>query len=278
MKTILINSHVHSTGSDGKLTPEEMTKEAINAGLSYICFCDHYKRPEAFRKSKENFDYEAYVNEIKRLQKKYKDKIEIAFGTEIDWFEKYQDWISNEVGNHKNRYDMIIGSIHYLFDGNEYHPLDSTKETWEKVADKVGIKEFVMEYYNQLRLMIKSNLFNCIGHFDIIKIYNKDFRLFNEQEDWYKEEVLKTLDEAAKLKICIEINTHGFKKEVGVQYPSEWILKEMNKRNIPITISSDAHRTGEIGDRLFDAYNLARKAGYESIVKFKNRKMIREKL
>ncbi|MBU2523433.1 MAG: histidinol-phosphatase HisJ [Nanoarchaeota archaeon] len=285
MKHILINSHVHSTGSDGKLAPEDMVKEAIAAGISYICFCDHYKRPEAFRKLSSHhgpfnyeFDYGAYVNEIRGLQKKYKDKIEISLGTEMDWLEGYEEWTANEIKDHKKLYDQIIGSVHYVLFGKEYLSINTTPEKWMEIANGIGMKEFVGKYYHLLRVMIKSNFFTCLGHLDMVKIYNKDSRLFNEQDEWYKKEVLKTLDEAAKAKICIEINTHGFKKDVGAQYPSEWILKEMKKRNIPITISSDAHRTGEINDKLIEAFALARKAGYKSIMKFKDRKMIEVKI
>ena len=283
-KRRLINSHVHSTGSDGKLTPEEMIKEAIESGISYLCFCDHYRRPEEFKggrrknKSIKKFNYEDYVNNIKGLSKKYKSKIEICFGTEVDWFEEFKDWIKNEIKDFGNRYDLIIGAIHYLKIGTEYYPIDATPELWEEVADKIGIKRYIKEYYKQLRLMVRSRLFDCIGHFDIIKIYNKNSELFDENEGWYKEEILKTLDEASKTGICIEINTHGFKKLVGAQYPSKWIIKEANKREIPITISSDAHRTGEVGDKLEDAIKIAKKSGYDSIVKFNNHEFIEIKI
>jgi len=275
----LINSHVHSTGSDGKLTPEEMINEAIKSKIGYICFCDHYRRPEEFLRMKGktsgNFDYEGYVNSIKELAKKYKDKIEVCFGTEIDWFEEFKPWISNEIKMFGKRYDLIIGSIHYLKIGKEYYPIDATPELWEEVANKIGTKKYVKEYYNQLRLMVKSELFDCVGHFDLIKIYNKNSELFNENESWYKKEILKTLDEVAKTGICIEINSHGFKKPVGHQYPSEWIIKEIAKRKIPITISSDAHRTGEVGDKLKEVFKMARKEGYKSVMKFKNHKMVK---
>ena len=52
----------------------------------------------------------------------------------------------------------------------------------------------------------------------------------------------------------------------------------MKKRNIPITISSDAHWPGQVGDRLDKAISLARKAGYKEIVKFRKHKQIKIKI
>jgi histidinol phosphatase-like PHP family hydrolase len=40
---IKINFHMHSTGSDGKMKPEEVVQEAIAAGIKYMCFTDHYE-------------------------------------------------------------------------------------------------------------------------------------------------------------------------------------------------------------------------------------------
>ena len=41
-----------------------------------------------------------------------------------------------------------------------------------------------------------------------------------------------------------------------------------------MTISSDAHRTGEVGDKLKKVVRLAKDAGYKSIMKFKGGDMI----
>jgi len=144
---------------------------------------------------------------------------------------------------------------------------------WEEISKKIGIENLVKEYYRQVRLMIKSRLFDCVGHLDLIKIYNKDSELFDENAEWYRDAIFETLDVAKEAGICIEVNTHGFVKGIGEQYPSEWILGEIKKRKIPITTSTDAHREGEIDDKLKEMMKLAKKIGFKSIVKFKGHKM-----
>jgi len=273
-----INSHVHSKASDGSLTQEEMIKEAIKEKVRYICFCDHYRKPSRYLKLKGKkigkFDYIGYMKKVKQLAEKYKDKIEVAFGTEMDWIEEFKDWTKKEIRKYGKRYDLIIGSVHYLKYKDKYIPFDAGFDFWKDISNKLGMKTLIKEYYKQIRNLIKSGLFDCIGHFDYIKLYNEKSCLFDEKESWYKQEVLKTLDIARKKGICIEINTHGFVKRVKEQYPSFWIMKEMKKRNIPITISSDAHHSGQVGDRLDKAISLARKAGYKEIVKFRKHKKI----
>lgn len=127
-------------------------------------------------------------------------------------------------------------------------------------------------------LLIKSNLFDAIGHFDVIRMWSETLSKELEKEQWYKEEVIKTLDLAKEKKIVIEINTGGWRRLCKEQYPSFWILIEMRKRNIPITICIDSHYETEIDNGFHEAINLAKKAGYKSILKFKNRKPIEIKI
>ena len=266
----LINHHVHTTGSDGKLSPEETIKLAIEKKLTFICFTDHYPFPPNFKEWGRDFHSEEYYKEIKKTIEKYKDKIEISFGAEFNWVPDYVEWTKKEIK--KREYDFILGSVHTIENNNK--TINGSENTWKKlIEDYRGIKNLVKEFYYQTRLMADSELFDCVAHFDLIKIQNKNSKYFNENDDWYKKEVLKTLNRIKKTKIAIEINTSGERKS-GEDHPSFWILQEMKKRNIPITIGSDSHSPEQIDYRLKEAIQSAKKAGYTSIVKFKNRKAI----
>jgi histidinol-phosphatase (PHP family) len=267
----LINHHVHSTGSDGKLSPKEVVELAIEKKLDFICFTDHYPRHNKDPWSNNFFTLE-YIEEIKKLKEYYKDKIEISFGVEIDWFENINDWIKDEIK--KNDFDFVIGSVHILKINNKSFGLNFEKEIFKENAEKIGFKKLVKDYYNQIRIMVESKLFDCVGHLDVIKYYNDNSKYFNQEEKWYKEEIKQTLKLIKDNKLAIEINTSGLNAPCKEQYPSFWILKEANKLNIPLTIGSDMHYPGQINAWLEKAIELAKQAGYKSIIKFKNRKMI----
>ncbi len=276
---ILINFHLHSTGSDGRMSPEEVVKEAVAANISFMCFTDHYPRPKEQEEKKwltNNFHSEQYKQEIKRLQEVYKSQIDIGFGVEMDWFEEVPDWIRAQI--EKNKFDYVIGSVHLLKLKGTYYNFDFGNDNDEKlnvVIQAAGSIEKIIEaYYHQLRLMIKSRMYDCVGHFDYIKRHNANSRFFSEDAEFYKKEVLETLDILAKSGMAMEINLRGLTKSPKAQYPSMWILKEAKKRNIPITIGSDAHTQGQVGDLLEKGYELAKQAGYSEIVRFKARKRI----
>jgi len=275
---IKINFHVHSTGSDGKVSPEEVVKEAIDANIDFICFTDHYKNPKdnATIWSRDKFFSKEYIAEVKRLQKAYNNKIDISFGVELDWYEKHQEWLKSEIA--KNKFDYVLGSVHFLPLNDSYYAFDfgdGKDEQFMQIAEKFGsVENLIHEYYNQLRLMIKSKMYDAVGHFDYIKRYNTNEKIFSENSDFYKKEVITTLKELAKSGMAIEINLRGFAKSVQIQYPNLWILKEAEKQKIPLTIGGDSHKSGEIGQYLKQGYELAKQAGYKEIVRFKARKKI----
>ncbi|MFA6065469.1 MAG: histidinol-phosphatase [archaeon] len=267
-----INMHVHSTGSDGKLPPEQVIQEAIKDKIDFLCITDHYPCPNNLDPySKDNYK-EGHFENLKALSEKYKSKINVCVGAEFDWVEGYKEWYKKEIS--KKPCDLVIGSIHAIFTKN------GISGFWDKESDRKkfieefgGTKKYVLEYFKQMRLLIKSELFDCVGHFDVIKLNNRNNSLFSENEKWYIKEVKDCLDLLAKSKIVLEINARGLVKG-HEQYPSLWILKEAKKRNIPLTIGTDFHNYGENEPYLEKIYHLAREAGYKEAVRFEKRKKI----
>ncbi|MFA7707575.1 MAG: histidinol-phosphatase [Candidatus Pacearchaeota archaeon] len=274
------STHNHSTGSDGKLTPEQVILKAIDLGWDYVYFTDHYFMPEETKidaGGKFSFFNENYIKEIKPLQKKYSNKIKIYFGVEMGWLEEYPGWIKNEINKHE--FDYVIGSVHDLKIEEKYTYIDSGVENFRDNAKKFGgVKFFVKEYFNQMKLMIQSGLYDCVGHLDAIKGSNKNNEFFSETEDWYKKEVLKVLDLIKKHNIVMEINASGIRK-CNEQFPSLWIIKEARKRDIPITLGLDAHWEKHYTNNDMDKITeIAKQAGYNEAVRFEKRKKIKEQL
>ncbi|MFC1685398.1 histidinol-phosphatase HisJ family protein [Nanoarchaeota archaeon] len=268
-----VNFHLHSTGSDGKLKPEEVVKLSIKAGLEHICFTDHHLYPKILGKkvgwSGSVHHKEPYYKEVLRLKKKYAKKICIGYGAEFDWFEDYQAFTKKQL---KSRpFDFILGAIHVfkLRDGSYFNVNDMRKDMSGPMK-KYGMESIVKGYYKTLRNLIKSELFDCVAHFDVIKIRNADKRCFSEKSKWYKDEALKTLNVLQKSGMCMEINTGAKRAGLKGNYPAEWILKEAFKRRIPITIGSDGHKNVDLG--LKEGYQMAKSVGYKTLWVFEGRK------
>lgn len=278
-RIILFDFHTQTLehGLNKTMLMEETVQEAIKRKLIAICLTDHYPLPSDFVDPipDKRVKYPDYLEEFTRMQNTYKDKIEVLLGAEFDWLPQYREWIRKEIN--KYPFDYVIGSVHYLGTiedegkeriwGHDY----SKEEFIRGLRYFQEVKILVKKYYEEVNNMVNSRLFDGVGHLDLIKKYN-DGKFFDENEKWYKDAVRDTLDVIASSGMVMEINSAGWDKPCKAQYPSFWIIKEAYKRNIDITIGSDAHVPEYIGRNLQRTVNLAKKAGYKKLVRYVKRK------
>ena len=269
------NLHTHSIYSDGKSQPREIVEEAIRQGLTTLGFSEHSPLPFDNNFSVKSADMPKYVAEIAQLKAEFKGKIDIYCGLEAD----YLTGISEPFAVTKEKYhlDYLIGGVHLV--GQSANPdeiwfIDGPKwEVYDEGLQKFfdgDIRRAVRRFFDQSNEMIENESFDIIAHFDKIKMHNRD-RYFHEDEPWYRKLALETLDLICKKGLVMEINTRGlYKKRYNGFYPSPWLMEEACKMHIPAIISADAHHFSEISLEFFAAEEALKKAGYRSVVNFKD--------
>jgi len=251
------NYHLHTTISDGKLKPEELIKLAIKKNLDTIGITDHYHLPRDFKEEKNDFYSEKDYKTLRRLQRKYKNKINVLVGVEFDWLPDHKSWIIKETK--KRDYDCKFLSVHFVKVGGKYDAIDLFSDKFDESIKDIGIKKLVEGYYSSLRDGIKTECFDVVAHMDLVKMWNKNHKYFSGNENWYTSSVKKTLNLIKKKNMKIEINTKGWKKDCHEQYPAEWILKKAIKLGIPILIGTDGHTKEDIDYKLGKARSLLKK-------------------
>jgi len=114
----------------------------------------------------------------------------------------------------------------------------------------------------------ESGLFDCIAHPDLVK---NDF-----PDDWalprIMEDIQGALDRIAKAGVAMELNTSGLLKRIREMNPGPEILREIQKRNIPVVIGSDAHAPKRVSSDFLMACDLLEEAGFTSVSYFLDRK------
>src|SRR3989338_1155243 len=241
---IQLNNHIHTNFSkDGKSPMQEVIAAARKAGLKIITITDHFPLPEGFTyQAGDSYMAREQLNEYINLVLAEKEKnkgIDIRLGAEIDFRPGFEKLIPAQIKGID--FDYILGGVHTIAGWNTKvgWDFDYSKEIFEKGLLKKDIKKAYKEYFNLVRQMIRSNLFDAVAHLDIIKKFNRDSKYFDENENDYREEVMKCLDLMEENKMVLEINTSGLFRPCKALYPSEWVIKEAFKRKIEITIGSD---------------------------------------
>ena len=297
------NLHTHSIYSDGKSQPREIVEEAVRQGLTTLGFSEHSPLPFDNNFSVKSTDMPHYVAEIAQLKEEFKDKIDIYCALEAD----YLTGVSEPFAVTKEKYnlDYLIGGVHLVVDpalrqaqgpaktkavepveiedSTKLNPTISADEIWFidgpkwEVYDE-GLQKFfdgdisrgVRRFFEQSNEMIENEQFDIVAHFDKIKMHNRD-RYFHEDESWYRKLALETLDLIRQKGLIMEVNTRGiYKKRYNGFYPSPWLMEEACKMGVPAIISADAHHFSEITLEFDHAEEALKKAGYRSVVNFKD--------
>ena len=269
------NLHTHSVYSDGKSTLREHVEEAVRQGLTTLGFSEHSPLPFDNTFSVKSANMPRYVEEVAWLKEEFKDKIDLYCALETD----YIPGVSETFAATQERYhlDYLIGGVHLV--GQSANPdelwfIDGPK--WE-IYDE-GLQKFfegdihraVRTFFDQSNKMIEEEKFDIIAHFDKIKMHNRD-RYFHEDEPWYRKLAMETLDLIREKGLVMEINTRGiYKKRYMGFYPSPWLMEEAFKMGVPAVISTDAHHFSEITLEMESAGEALKKAGYRSVVCFKD--------
>jgi len=268
------NYHTHCNFSDGGRPAEEYVEEAIRQGMTDLGFSDHAPIPFDNPFSIPPGRLEAYFSEIRRLQAVFSDRLNIFLGLEIDFIPGIMDNFRELI--RQGGLDYSIGSVHLVGRGsveNLWFIDDPDRETFDYgVRTFFGgdIRKALRAFYDQTNQLITGQTFDVIGHLDKVKMHCEN-RYFSEDEPWYEAMVFETLDLVKQKGLIVEVNTRGAYKNNAALYPSAFILRRMNELNIPVIISSDAHRPEEL-QLMFDrAMTAIRQAGYRDIMRLTKR-------
>ena len=248
--------HTHTTYCDGKSTPEEMVKKAIEKGFESIGISGHGYMDFDVSYCMTLEDTKKYVNEINELKKKY-PQTDILLGLERDYY----------FAPDGQEYDYVIGSVHYVekngvrYDVDYY---DVFADNVEKHSDG-NFRTFVELYYETVKDVVNKTGADVVGHFDLVAKFNDGNKFFDEDADWYKECVIEALDEVSKTKPIFEVNTGAMSRGYNKIYPSEFILKEIKKRGCDVVITSDCHDAETLGDNYDKAIELVKKCGFDKV-------------
>ncbi len=253
---MIVDLHNHTTlcnHAEGSM--EQYIEKAIECGVKTFGFSDH--APMDFDpKYRMGFEQmKDYESDVLKLKEKYKDKIEILLGYEVDYLKGHMDKrvLDADV-------DYLIGSVHFIdewgFDNPEFigkYEHEDIDSIWEK-------------YFSAIENMAKSELFDIVGHLDLIKVFkfmpNKDIN-----------EIAKdALIAIKKADMTLEINVAGLRKPIGEPYPSPSLLQEAYDIGIPICFGSDAHKPEQIGLFSQEVIAMAKSVGYTQCAIFRHRK------
>ncbi|MGB9857179.1 MAG: histidinol-phosphatase [Dictyoglomaceae bacterium] len=261
---MIIDYHMHlEKGPFSEEWFEKFWEKGKKEGIEEIGISEHGHRFKEFRSIYKDLpnteswcdsNLEEYISFLKKLKRKYPVKI----GLEMDYLPDKEEEIRRLLEEFKD-FDYVIGSIHWLNHGFGFD-INPNDPRWKKESERIFI-----DYFQRLELAIKSDLFDIIGHIDLVKLWGH--RPPENIMDIYKS-LAKLIKER---EVSIEINTSGLRRPVNEIYPSPVFLEILASYNIALTFGSDAHTPEDVGKNIRESYELAKKLGFKRVSLFNKR-------
>ncbi|MFS0863516.1 histidinol-phosphatase [Fredinandcohnia sp. 179-A 10B2 NHS] len=199
------------------------------------------------------YDMNDYVNLFKQA---WRSNIDVKMSIEMDYTPGKHQEMKRFISSYD--FDYVIGSIHWVDDFGI--DLAEFRKEW----DRRDLYDTYEKYYDQVVTLAESNLFDIIGHIDLVKIFN----YIPNDEEFLLQQYDRGTTALANSKTCVEISTAGLRKPVGELYPDPRLLQMCFDKGIPIVLSSDAHKPEHVGADYDKAIELAKSVGYNTLMTF----------
>jgi histidinol-phosphatase (PHP family) len=248
-------------------TLEEMVRAYIEQGFAWVGLTEHmppsadaFLYPEERRAGltaaamAERFD--RYMDEARRLQKKYADRIEILVGFETEDSSGAVDLALQLIDAYAP--DYILGSVHHVMD----IAFDYNAESYRLAAAAAGsVPALYCRYLDRQHELIERLRPQVVGHFDLIRIFDPDYRrhlLLPEVQ----ERILRNLELIRKLDLILDFNVAALKKGADEPYVSQSILVQARRRGIDVVPGDDAHSVETVGLHLDQGMRILEQMGF----------------
>lgn len=240
----MIDTHSHCLHShDGQFTATEMIEQAVKLGLNYYALTDHCDKDCAILPEYswvKQMDVDNHFNELNRLKKIYKDRLDFAVGIECGFYEPANNLYKQILDKYYS--DIIINSVHIVEKEDVY---------FQSYFEARGKHKSYADYFKAVRESLDVPYpYDVVGHIGYIArkapFVDKSFgKEFDDQLD----DILKTIVTKGK---ALEINSNG--KGTGNDFiPTRNIIERFIALGGEyLTFGSDAHTT----DRICDKYNM----------------------
>ncbi|MCF7623908.1 MULTISPECIES: histidinol-phosphatase HisJ [Bacillaceae] len=263
------DGHVHTPfcphGSTDKF--DEYITRGIELGLKEITFTEHAPLPRNFQDPTPEKDSGMdaalllnYFQELRVLKERYKDKILIKTGLEVDFIEGYEKETKEFLDEIGEFLDDSILSVHFIKHQNSWHCIDFSEIGFAEIANELGSVESVYaKYYDTLEKSIETDLGiykpKRIGHITLVHKFQHRYPPASS----FDERVYKVLEMIKDQRYELDYNGAGLVKPLcGEPYPPERFAKRALELGIPLIYGSDAHQAKDLGQghqALIEGYN-----------------------
>ncbi|MFV0436203.1 MAG: histidinol-phosphatase [Desulfopila sp.] len=199
-----------------------------------------------------------YMKECRRLQALYADRIEIFAAMEIETYSGYETFIPQLIDRFQP--DYIVGSVHFVNDMD----FDYSPAQYARVASAVGGHDrLYCRYFDIQYEMIERLRPAVVGHFDLIRIFDPDYRPRLRKPE-ITERIIRNLQLIKKYDLIMDFNIRSLLKGADEPYISADILRMARELDIAVVPGDDSHGLANIHINMDRAIAILEAYGFDT--------------
>ncbi|MGE9290093.1 MAG: histidinol-phosphatase [Puniceicoccales bacterium] len=261
-----IDNHMHTSLCGHAIgTPREYVEAAQAQGIELITFTCHMPMdPDHLfggRGIRMSMDQLPQYRELVEDARQYGESIgvKVLCGIEGEIFPLPMAMESMKKAIEDQQFDFVLGSLHHQLGGYR---------DWLDEMQLLEDGDVIRTYFKGLISGVRSGVYDSIAHPDVIRIYGTVEPFPAEA---YQAEIEEFLDVLKEEDHCMEVNTSGLIKGVYEVHPAPVVLDWAAERGIKLTMGSDAHAPGQVGQHFDAVREMLRQKGFKSLYYFENR-------
>ncbi len=205
-----------------------------------------------------------YLQEAKRLQETYRDRITVYCGIEYDMRSRLD----------LSGFDYVIGSLHSIVTSMGTFSVDDTAEIakngigqyFDGDADKAA-----EAYFNQYKAMAENPEIDIVGHFDLLTKFDEKSDLYNAGSPRFLDAASAAMELLVKAGKIFELNSGAVSRGYRTSpYPGETLLHRLRAMDGKIILNSDAHSARGVGFFFKEMLKIAVNCGFTEVYQLKN--------
>ncbi|MCG6905292.1 MAG: histidinol-phosphatase [Desulfobacteraceae bacterium] len=153
--------------------------------------------------------------------------------------------------------DYLVGSVHHVAD----HNFDFSPEAYTRAAHAVGGLDALYIRYFDLQLeMIQALKPAVVGHFDLVRVYDPDYRARLERPE-IRTRIRRNLACIRDLGLILDFNVRALVKGATEPYIAAPILQAAHAMGIALVPGDDSHGVDTVGRHIPRAIDLLQALG-----------------
>ena len=234
-------------------TLRQVLEAAIAGGFATYGVSEHAPRSEArflydtelekgFTVERLSTDFEGYATEIGKLTDELSDRLTVLRGFEAEVVPTAT--YAAEMLEHRRRhsFDYIVGSVHYVGEIQ----IDGPPEEFAQAVEAAGgLERLAVRYYETVADMISVLEPEVVGHLDLLRRNAPAGAALDGPEITRAADL--ALEAAREAGSALDLNTAGWRKNLGNPYPAPWLVKRAASAGVGFCFGDDSHGPDQVG-------------------------------